>query len=151
MIRITTRIALLIIAVTVLQSNAAAQEHFTEGPVVRITLIDIKPGKGADFWRDLRQNIKPLWEELKKAGILVDYSVSVKVTTDGPDDWDVSTALQYKNWAALDGIEGKIDPISLKHYGSAEARTAAGMKRLEFRTFTASFLIRGVTLKDLPK
>ena len=142
---------LLFACVFTFSTNMEAQEHFSEGPVVRITLIDIKPGKGNDFWRDMRQNIKPLWEEYKKAGILVDYSVSVKVTTDSPEDWDVSTALQFKNWAALDGIDSRTDPISLKHYGSAEARTATGLKRLEYRTFVSSFLIRGITLKDLPK
>lgn len=45
-------------------TNATAQENFTEGSVWRITLIDIKPGRGTEFWRDLRQNLKPIWESM---------------------------------------------------------------------------------------
>ena len=149
--RLTILSFFLFAACLVLHTNAAAQEHFTEGSVVRVTLIDIKPGKGGDFWRDLRQNLKPIWEEYKKSGIIVDYGVSLKSTTDDPGDWDVAIALQYKNWAAIDGLAAKTDPITLKAYGTAEARTAAGQKRNEFGTVVASFLMRNIALKDLAK
>ena len=149
--RFSLTLMLLCMGLLVLHTNVAAQEHFTEGPVVRITLIDIKPGKNGDFWRDVRQNLKPIWEEYKKAGIIVDYGVSIKSTLDEPGDWDVAVAFQYRNWAALDGLGAKMDPITLKAYGSAEARTAAAVKRTEFGTTVSSFLMRNVTLKDLPK
>lgn len=131
--------------------KAAAQENFTEGSVWRVNLIDIKPGRNTDFWRDLRQNLKPIWEEYKKAGIITNYTVNVKSTTDDPGDWDVAIALEYKNWAALDGMAAKTDPITLKAYGTAEARTAAAVKRTENGITVASFLMRNVTPKDLPK
>ena len=149
--RITFTIIILCTAFLVLHKNTAAQEHFTEGSVVRVTLVDIKPGKGPDFWRDVRQNLKPIWEEYKKAGIIVDYSVSLKSTLDEPGDWDVAFAIEYKNWAALDGLAAKTDPITLKAYGSAEARTAAAVKRTEAGTTISSFLMRSIALKDLPK
>lgn len=132
-------------------TTAFAQEHFTAGSVVRIILLDIKPGKGGDFWRDLRQNMKPIYEEYKKAGIIKNYSVSTKSTLDDPNDWEVAISLEYANWASLDGLADKTDPITLKFYGSAEARTAAGIKRSESATTVASFLIRNVTLKDLAR
>ena len=142
-------IAILLLAVFVIAGTG--QEHFTPGPVVRVTLVDIKPGKADDFWRDLRRNLKPIWEEYKKAGIITNYGVSTKSTMDEPGDWDVAIALEYKNWAALDGLGARMDPITLKAYGTAEARSAAAVKRTEFGTTVASFLMRNVTLKDLAK
>lgn len=140
-----------IFLLTAFAVTGTAQEHFTEGPVARVTLVDIKPGKGGDFWRDLRQNLKPVWEEFKKAGIITNYGVSTKSTVDEPGDWDVAIVLEYKNWAGLDGLAARTDPITLKAYGSAEARTAAAVKRTEYGTVVSSFLMRNVTLKDLAK
>ena len=132
-------------------TKVQAQENFTEGSVWRITLIDIKPGKSTEFWQDLRKNLKPIWEENKKQGIITSYAVQLKTTVDEPGDWDVSLAFEYKNFAALDGLTERMDPISLKAYGSVEARREALAKRPEYGSVVASYLTRQVTLKDLPR
>jgi len=142
---------LLVICFFLFSRQAAAQENFTEGAVWRVTLVDVKPGKGTDFWRDLRQNLKPIWEEQKKQGVIMDYTVHIKSTTDEPGDWDVALAFQYKNFAAFDNLAAKTDPITLKIYGTAEARREAGVKRTEYGSTVASFFMRQVTLKDLPR
>lgn len=149
--RILLTTVMLVICYCCFGTQAAAQENFTEGTVWRVTLVDIKPGKATDFWRDVRGNLKPIWEEYKKAGIIVNYIVHIKMTTDDPGDWDVAIALEYKNMAALDGLGAKTDPITLKAYGTADARREAGAKRTEYGTTVASFLMRQVALKDLPK
>ena len=131
--------------------RAMAQENFTEGPVWRVIEVSIKPGKATEFWRDVRQNLKPIWEEYKKQGIISDYAVYVKSTTEEPSDWNVAFALQYKNFAALDALAVRTDPITLKFYGSADARREAGVKRSENGTTVRSFLARQVTLRDLPR
>ena len=134
-----------------LGSEVKAQENFTEGPIWRVTLVKIKPGKTTDFWTDLRKNLKPAYEEYKKDRVITDYAVYVKSTRENEGDWDVAVALQYANFAALDGLAARTDPITLKIYGSREARTAAGAKRTENGTLVASFLMRQVTPKDLPR
>jgi hypothetical protein len=53
--------------------------HYTLGPISRIILVDIKPGKGSEFWTDLRRNVRPLYDEYKRQGLIQDYSVSSKV------------------------------------------------------------------------
>ena len=121
-----------------------AQENFTEGTISRIVLIHIKPGRNTDFWSDVRQNLKPIYEELKKQGVINDYAFFTKATSENADDWNVGINLVYKNYAALDGLTARIDPITLKFYGSREARTAALNKRLESGTTVSSFLIRQV-------
>lgn len=126
-----------------------AQENFTPGNVVRVVHLRIKPGRTADFWADVRQNTKPIFEEYKRQGIIVNYSFQTKATTNGEDDWNVGYSLDYANYAALDGLADRTDPITLKHYGSREARTAAGNRRLENATVVESYLIRRVDPKPM--
>ncbi len=118
----------------------------TPGVVSRINLLRINPGHGDAFWADMRQHQKPIYDEYKRKGIITDYSVMTKSTTESSDDWDVLVALSYKNWAAFDGIGSRTDSVTLGHYGSAAKRTAAGNARNEHRTVVKSFLVREQTV-----
>ncbi|HEX3232756.1 MAG TPA: hypothetical protein VHR41_01070 [Gemmatimonadales bacterium] len=131
--------------------EAHAQEHYTLGPISRITLVDIKPGKGTEFWTDLRQNLRPLYDEYKRQGLIQGYSVGLKTTAEGPQDWDVAVILTYKNWAALDTFATKGDSVSMRYYGTYGQRSQAGAKRSDFGTVVSSFLVRDVTLKELAR
>ena len=132
-------------------SEAKAQENFTEGPIWRVALVKIKPGKNTDFWMDMRKNLKPTYEAYKRDKIITDYAVYLKSTVENEGDWNVAISIQYPNFAALDGLAARTDPVTLQIYGSKEARAAAGAKRPEFGTLVASFLMRQVTPKDLPR
>src|SRR5438445_10513505 len=52
---------------------AVAQEHYTEGPVWRVTLVRVKPAQMDAYLTSLRQATKPLLEEEKRTGVIVDY------------------------------------------------------------------------------
>ncbi|HET6796974.1 MAG TPA: hypothetical protein VFH40_07425 [Gemmatimonadales bacterium] len=143
-------LVLLVLLVT-LTPAAHSQEHYTLGPVQRIILLDIKPGKGREFWTDLRQNVRPLYDEYKRQGLIQDYSVGLKTTAEGPQDWDVALILTFKNWAALDVFATKGDSVSMRYYGSYGKRSEAGARRSDAGTVISSFLVRGVTLKELPR
>jgi hypothetical protein len=127
------------------------QEHYSFGPLNRIILLDIKPGKAADFWADLRQNVRPLYDEYKRQGLIQDYSVGLKTTADGPGDWDVALVLTFKNWAALDAFATKGDSVSMRYYGSYGKRSEAGVKRSDAATLHSSFLVRNVVLKEMSR
>lgn len=142
---------MLVICFCLFSTPAKAQENVTEGAVWRVTLVDIKPGKNTEFWRDLRQNLKPIWEEYKKQGIIQSYAVHIKSSADEPGDWEVALMFEYKNFAALDGLATRTDPITLKVYGTADARREAGVKLSDYGTTVASFLTRQVTPKDLAR
>jgi hypothetical protein len=135
----------------ILATAVRAQEHYTYDSVWRITLIHLKQGKTNDFMLDLRKNLKPYYDELKKQGVILDYQIQLKTTVESENDWQVALMFQYKNYAALDDFTAKSDPISLKSYGSAEARQAAAAKRAETGITVSSFLTRQVKLKDLPR
>src|SRR6266480_5455033 len=66
---------------------AAAQEHYTEGPVWRVTLVRVKPAQMDAYLTSLRQATKPLLEEEKRTGAIVDYKIFLKETNSGPQDW----------------------------------------------------------------
>ena len=143
------RIAVAALALTLCAAPALAQQgspNTTPGTVTRVFLIRIKPGHADQFWADTRQHGKPVWDEEKRQGIITNYTVATKSTLENPDDWSVALTLTYPNWAALDNLMSRTDPITLAHYGTAANRTAAGIARVEHSTTVASFLVRDQTL-----
>jgi hypothetical protein len=112
----------------------------TTTAVNRVVLFKLMPGQGPAYNQDVVEHLMPVYEEEKKAGILTDYRFFSKTTSDGPDDWNVGLMLTYPNFAALDNLTTRTDPITLKHYGSAEKRTAAGAARNQIRTVVSSIL-----------
>jgi len=142
------RLPLAALALMLCAAPALAQQspNTTPGTVTRVVLIRIKPGHGDPFWADFRQHAKPVLDEEKRQGVLVNYTVGTKSTLDNPDDWNVVLTQTYPNWAALDNLTSRIDAISLAHYGSAANRTAAVTARTEHSTTVASFLVRDQTV-----
>jgi len=133
--------------VFLLAAPVMTQEYYTEGTISRVILLKIKPGRFNAFMEDLRDHVKPVWEEEKTQGLIMDYKIYLNSTTDTPQDWDVAVALQYKNYAALDGLAAKLQDLTLKHYGSKAARQGALEKRVENTEVAASRLMREITLK----
>src|ERR1700750_14714 len=84
-----------------------AQEHYTEGPIWRVQLIRVKPTQMDAYLTSLQQSTKPLIEEEKRLGVIMDYKVFLKETKAGPEDWDIAVAIEYKNHAAMDGLAAK--------------------------------------------
>jgi hypothetical protein len=124
-----------------------AQEHYTEGPVWRIQLIRVKPTKMDAYLTSLRQATKPLIEEQKKQGMITDYKVFLKQTKNTPEDWDICVAIQYKNWAALDGATAKDEAVRDKILGGKSQALDLNDKRAEIREIVSSELLQEVVLK----
>jgi hypothetical protein len=124
-----------------------AQEHYTEGPVWRVQLIRVKPAKMDAYLTSLRQATKPLIEEQKKQGLITDYKVFLKQTKNNPEDWDICVAIQYKNWAALDGQTAKGEAIRDKILGGKAQAIDLGEKRSEIREIISSELLQEIVLK----
>jgi hypothetical protein len=125
----------------------AQSPNYDVGPVWRVTYYHIKPGQSEAFWKDFRENLKPVYDAVKKEGWLTDYKVWTSVTTDNPNDWDVAIGLLFPNWAALDQLDAKAATISAKHYGSRDAMLDAAKKRNDIRDVMASKLAHEVTPK----
>ena len=117
-------------------ADASAQQPNTT--VSRVTLYRVLPAQRAVFDKDMRENLIPVWEAEKKAGVIVDYAVFTKNVRDSENDWNVGVNITYANWATLDGLQARIGPITLRHYGSAERRTSMGDARNAMRVVVSS-------------
>jgi hypothetical protein len=125
----------------------AQNPNYDVGQVWRVTYYHLKPGQGEAFWKDFRENLKPVYESLKKEGLITDYKVWTNVTIEHPNDWDVALGLLFANYAAIDQLDAKAATSVAKHYGSREAMLEAGKKRNDLREVVASKLAREVMPK----
>lgn len=125
----------------------AQSPNYDVGPVWRVNYYRLKPGQGDAFWKDYRENLKPVYDELKKEGMLSGHKVWTNVTTENPGDWDIAIGLMVPNWAALDQIDAKAATIAAKHYGSRDAMLEAAKKRNDIREVVASKLAHEVMPK----
>ena len=125
----------------------AQNPHYNNGPVWRVIYVNVKTGMGDAYWNDLSQNFRPLYDEFKKQGWVVDYKFYTNPVTEHPDDWNVAIAIEYKNWATIDEMAEKATTIAEKHYGSHQASVDAAKKRADFSTTIKNSLAREVTLK----
>jgi len=57
----------------------AQSPNYDMGPVWRVTYYHIKPGQGEAFWKDFRENLKPVYEAAKKEGWFVLTTHSTRV------------------------------------------------------------------------
>jgi hypothetical protein len=126
---------------------AVAQEHYSEGPVWRVTLVKVKPNQLDAYLTSLRQNSKPLLEEEKRTGVIVDYKVFLKETTNNPQDWDLALAVEYKNHAALDGLTAKGEAVRDKIMGGKQQAQQLAEKRQEIREVVSSEMLQEIMLK----
>ncbi len=128
-------------------ASAVAQDQYTEGGVTRVTLVQILPGHFNAFMDDLKNNIKPIWDAEKKAGLIENYSIFLNTTKANPEDWDIGFTLSYKNFAALDGLAQKVLDLRMKQYGDKSKEQQVIDKRVQNAKVIASILTRDITLK----
>jgi hypothetical protein len=131
----------------VVVAQVLAQEHYTEGPVWQVSLIRVKPNQGDAYLSSIRERSKPLLDEQKKQGMILDYKWFFNMTQHDPQDWDMALAVQYKNFAALDGLDAKAEAIRDKILGSKQAAQQVGEKRVEMREIVSTMLLREINLR----
>jgi hypothetical protein len=125
----------------------AQSPYYNNGPVWRVIYIHIKPGMGDMYWKDISEHVRPIYEEYKKQGWIVDYKFYTNPVSEHPDDWDVAIALEYKNFGTFDEMGDKAATLAAKHYGSRDAMIEAGKKRSDWSSVVRNSLAREVTLK----
>jgi len=124
-----------------------AQEHYSDGPIWRVSLIRVKPTHMDDYLASMRQSSKPLLEEQKRQGVIVDYKLFLKETKNSPEDWDICLAVEYKNHAAMDGLSAKGEAVRDKILGGKAQGQQLTEKRAEIREVISSELLQEIFLK----
>ncbi len=146
MLHMTKRIG---VASTLLLFTALAcadGRNYNDGPVVNVSAIKTVDGHFDDYMQWLATNWKKQEEAAKKAGLITKYQVLV-VESQGPNDPDIYLVVEYKNWAALDGIGGKLDAVSAQVEGSVEKANQAESDRAKIRTVLGSKTVQVAELK----
>ena len=128
---------------TVLADDSKA---YTEGPVVVVTAIRTKPGMFDAYMKWLDTTGKQLRDEQKKAGLILDYAV-YSANPRSPNDPDLYMTITYKNMAALDGLDDRVEPIMKKIFASRDASNKAAADRESLRQILGTELIRKLELK----
>jgi hypothetical protein len=105
---------------------------YTEGSVWDITMVRTVDGMSDDYLRSLGTTWKRTLDEAKKQGLVLSYRV-ISTGTSGPDDWDLLLMVEYKNWAAFDGLADKMEPIERKMVGTEDQTRELMTKRLVVR------------------
>lgn len=135
------------ISLIVLAAPLVAQEHYTEGPVWRVSLVRVKPTHMDEYLTSLQQASKPFLDEEKRQGLIVDYKFFIKETQSSPQDWNMCLAIEYKNHAAMDGLEAKTEAIRDKIFGGKQQAHQLGEKREEIREVINNELLQEIVLK----
>ena len=139
-------LAALIAFVAVTGTAVAADRPYSEGTVSVVSSIRTEPGQHENYMKYLATTYKQMMDEQKKAGIVVDWSVyTTRPRT--PGDPDLYLLTTYKNLAAMDGLQDKVEAIQEKFIGNQEARDAAMVSRGKMRSLVGSEVIRKVEFK----
>ena len=145
--RFLIRLALLASVVVVPTASAQAPVTLADSgftatnAVLRVSLYRYADGMQQAVLEDMRRHLIPIWEAYKTAGIIVNYSTMTNATASSKDDWQLGIVLTYANYAALDSLGARMAPITLKHYGTAAARTAANEARAKMRILVSTNLV----------
>jgi len=99
-----------------------------------------------EYMRYLDKTYKPLLDEAKKAGIIVDWAVYGARARDAQDA-DLIFTITYKDMAALDTLQARMDPLAKKAFGSLPKASAAAVDREKLRKEVGSQLVRQLILK----
>jgi hypothetical protein len=136
-----------LLTVTALPGTALADgRDYNDGPVINVASIRTVDGHFDDYMHWLATSFKKQQEAAKKAGLITGYRVIV-IEARGPNDPDVLLVTEYKNWAALDNLGGKLDKISADVEGSVEAAAKSEADRAKIRTVLGSRTEQEVLLK----
>jgi hypothetical protein len=146
-LRFLTALAVAVMSISTMSSALADDsKSYTEGTVTNVSSVRTKPGMFDAYMKWLDTTYKQLMEEEKKAGIIVDYVVYFAVPR-SPHDPDLYLTVTFKNMAALDGLDDRLEPIERKVWATRDAANKADADRESMREILGSQLIRHLNLK----
>lgn len=138
---------IILLVLTSLPTQATAQElPYKEGTVWQVYFVRTKPGMANEYLKDLAAEWRIQNEEAKKQGLVVSYKILSGLPAN-KEDWDLMLMIEYKNMAALDGINEKWAAIFAKITGSQEKQILAYTNRSEMRELFGTKIVREIILK----
>ena len=136
----------LLLVLVVPASAQQASRPYSEGSVINVQYIRLKPGQFDAYMAYLAGPYKQLMEGEKKAGVITSWAVYSSDSRD-EKDWDLALTTTYKNLAAMDNLRDRSDPVVNQVFGSNEKSNEASIKRGEMRDAVGSRLLRELIIK----
>lgn len=124
----------------------AADRPYDDGPVTVVSSVRTQPGMQDAYLRYLATTYRANMDAAKKEGIILDYRV-YQTDPRSADEPDVYLTITYKNMAALDGLDDRMDPILQRSFGDQKARDTAAIDREKMRRLIGQETIREVVFK----
>ena len=135
------------LALATLASPAHADgRYWSDGPVVNASYIRTIDGHFDEYMHFLSTTFKQTQEAAKKAGLVLSYRVLI-TEAHNPQEADVVLITEYKNWAALDHLGGKMEAITTQVQGSVDKAATATAERNKIRTILGSRTLQEAVLK----
>lgn len=126
---------------------AAQDRVYTEGPVMQVAAIKIQQGHFDEYMAYLKSSWTKEQQALKDANIILDFGIYA-TTARTPNDPDLYLTTTYANWAALDGLDDRADPVIAKALGTTRAQDAKGTAdRNAYRTVLGVETIQQLNIK----
>jgi len=120
---------------------------YKEGSVWAMTLVRVKPGMEDDYLNNLRANWQRTMQEAKRQGMVLSWRV-IGADAATPQDWNLLLLVEYRNMAALDGVDDKFRAIAEKMIGSEQQQRAGTVRRADIREILGDKLGRELVLRD---
>jgi hypothetical protein len=128
------------------KTSAGSTAPYNEGSVWILSMIKTKAGLADEYLKQISGTVKPTYEEAKKQKIILSYKILQGEASDS-HDFNILILVEYPNYAALDGLRDKMDPVLAKVMGSEEQRKDMAVKRLDIREILGTKTMRELTLK----
>lgn len=128
------------------QAGFAQDKPYKEGSVWSVTFIKVKPGMFDTYIRDLSANRRPLMEQGKKDGLILQEKMLAGESA-GREDFDLILMVEYKNWAAFDGLSDKFRVLAQKIVGSEDKQTQMMIKRTDVREILGTKNMQEISYK----
>jgi len=139
-------LATMLAIVAVSGTAVAADRPYDEGPVTIVSSLRTLPGMNDAYLRYLATTYRTNMEAAKKEGIILDYRV-YETTPRSPDEPNIYLTVTYKNMAAMDGLDDRMEPIMQRSFGDDAARSKAAIDREKMRRPLGQEMIREVVFK----
>jgi len=128
------------------KASGGSSAPYNEGSVWTLSMIKTKTGLTDEYLKQITGTVKPVYDEAIKQKIILSYKILNGEASDA-HDFNILILVEYPNYAALDPLRAKMEPVLTKVMGSEEQRKDMAVKRLDVREILGNKTMREITLK----
>jgi hypothetical protein len=127
-------------------SAIAEEKPYEEGTIWSVGLIRTEANMQEQYIKDLSNVWVKVMQAAKEEGLILSYKVLAGESAN-PDDWDIMLLAEFENYAALDGIDNKLDKLVVQLLGEEEEQIKASLEREKIRDSYGSKLMQEIIFK----